>query len=292
MTCETFHGLAPLAARYDAFIVDLWGTVHDGIHPLPGAVEALASLQRQGKQVAFLSNVPRRVEPLYGILDEIGVHRDLYDHAYSSGQETWDALATRPDDWYRSLGRRAYYIGPTRHGDMTQEHPAIDPSELDDADFALCIGPREGHERALAGNIAVLEAVAARGLRLICANPDRTVFRGGERLICAGALADHFEHELGGEVRWHGKPYPSVFQSAQKLLGEPDPHRVLVIGDSLTTDIAGANAVGMPSALLFGGIHAEQLGIEPGGLPKTAAAAALFAEIGQAPTYGLPALSW
>ncbi len=77
---EMFPGLAPLAERYDSFIIDLWGTAHDGIEPLPGAVDCLEQLQAAGKAVAFLSNVPRRVEQTHGVLAGIGIHRSLYNY--------------------------------------------------------------------------------------------------------------------------------------------------------------------------------------------------------------------
>src|SRR6185503_15783687 len=53
-------GLARLAERYDGFILDLWGTIHDGLRPWAGAVECLAELKRRGKRVLLLSNAPRR----------------------------------------------------------------------------------------------------------------------------------------------------------------------------------------------------------------------------------------
>ena len=291
---ELLTGFAALAERYDAFIIDLWGTVHDGADPLPGALDSLEHLQAAGKAVAFLSNVPRRVEPTHGVLAQIGIHRGLYNHLYSSGQETWDALAARADDWHRSFGRRAFYIGPERHKDMVDEHPEIDAvATLAEAEVVLCVGPQEPERTTLAQHLHLLEEAAAHGLKMICANPDVVVLRsGGLRALCAGGLAQHYERELSGDVRWHGKPYPAVFERCHALLGAPDASRVLVIGDSLTTDIAGANAAGMDSALLFGGIHAEALGIDFGDLPSADAADALFTEIGQTPTYGLPTLRW
>ena len=53
-------GLSTLSDRYDAFILDLWGTIHDGYRPLPGAVECLDRLCRAGKRILILSNAPRR----------------------------------------------------------------------------------------------------------------------------------------------------------------------------------------------------------------------------------------
>src|SRR5436305_187097 len=85
-----------------------------------------------------------------------------------------------------------------------------------------------------------------------------------ERLIAAGTLAQRYE-ALGGRVRWHGKPYPSVYHTCFGLLGEGVAReRILAIGDSLRTDIAGANGVAIKSLLISGGIHAEEFGLAEG----------------------------
>ena len=58
---EILDGIAPIADRYDGFVLDLWGVVHDGQKPYPGVPEALAELKGRGKRVVFLTNAPRRV---------------------------------------------------------------------------------------------------------------------------------------------------------------------------------------------------------------------------------------
>ena len=90
---------------------------------------------------------------------------------------------------------------------------------------------------------------------MICANPDLVVHHGGRVAICAGTLAQRYE-VLGGTVRWHGKPFPSVYQTCFALLGIADRSRILAIGDSLRTDIAGAEGAGIASLLIAGGVHA------------------------------------
>ena len=105
----------------------------------------------------------------------------------------------------------------------------------------------------------------------------------GEKLaLCAGALAVHYE-EIGGEVRWHGKPYPSVYASTLGLLGIADKRRVLAVGDSLRTDIAGANGAGIDSLLIAGqGIHADEFA--PNGAPELARIEAAAAIAGVRPS--------
>ena len=57
---QLLTGFAPLAARYDGFILDLWGVIHDGVAPYPGAVDVLKRLRAAGKPAVLLSNAPRR----------------------------------------------------------------------------------------------------------------------------------------------------------------------------------------------------------------------------------------
>jgi ribonucleotide monophosphatase NagD (HAD superfamily) len=82
---------------------------------------------------------------------------------------------------------------------------------------------------------------------------------GGRLALCAGALAKWYE-EAGGRVRWHGKPFRSVYDTCLGLLSIEDRSRILTVGDSLRTDIAGAAGAGLDSLLIAGGIHAEEFG--------------------------------
>jgi ribonucleotide monophosphatase NagD (HAD superfamily) len=92
----------------------------------------------------------------------------------------------------------------------------------------------------------------------------------GNRLaLCAGALAKWYE-EAGGRVRWHGKPFHSVYETCLGLLGIEDRSRILAVGDSLRTDIAGAAGAGLDSVLIAGGIHAEEFGRIGEGAPDLA----------------------
>jgi ribonucleotide monophosphatase NagD (HAD superfamily) len=77
------------------------------------------------------------------------------------------------------------------------------------------------------------------------------------RLIyCAGAIADLYK-AMGGEVLYAGKPYRPIYELAYaRLKSAPPPDRVLAIGDSLRTDLAGANSFGVDFVFLTAGIHA------------------------------------
>ncbi len=47
--------------RYDGFVIDLWGVIHDGVTPYAGAVDCLERLAAR-QAVVLLSNAPRRAD--------------------------------------------------------------------------------------------------------------------------------------------------------------------------------------------------------------------------------------
>ena len=138
---------------------------------------------------------------------------------------------------------------------------------------------------------AQLRAAAGLGLPMICANPDLEVIAGGVRQICAGALARRYE-ELGGRVRYHGKPHAEIYGACLAALAGVEPARILAVGDSLRTDIAGAQAIGLDSLLVIGGIHAEELCVAEGEAPTPENLAALCSRSGHRPTASVPLFRW
>ena len=88
-------GIRSLADRYDTFVIDLWGTLHNGIVAYPGAAEALKRLKDKGKTIGLLSNAPRRAALAVDMLEGMGIGRDLYDVILTSGESVFRALSAR-----------------------------------------------------------------------------------------------------------------------------------------------------------------------------------------------------
>ena len=107
-------GFAALADRYDGFVLDLWGVVHDGVRPLPGAVDCLERLRRAGKRSVLLSNAPRRSGAAQAAMREMGIPDALYDGILTSGEMTRILLERRDDPFFAKLGRRVFHLGPMR----------------------------------------------------------------------------------------------------------------------------------------------------------------------------------
>ncbi len=243
-----------LAAEYDGFILDLWGVIHDGVYPYPGATDCLARLRAAGRRVVFLSNAPRRATPVCEALRDMGVADTLYDGVVTSGEATHSMLRDRPDPWWRALGARLYHLGPERDRTVFADLGLDEISNPRDASFVLNTGPDDQTDPTdPAAFDAVLQACWRARLPMICANPDLEVIRGGVRVVCAGTLAQRYT-EMGGDVRSLGKPDPTIYSPVLELLRLPRDC-VLAVGDSLRTDIAGATAAGIASAWVLGGIH-------------------------------------
>ena len=248
-------GISAFIDNYDAVVIDLWGVIHDGVNLYPGVADCLQRLLDQRKPYALLSNAPRRATAIARGMGQMGLPPSLYPHIMSSGEATWRGLKDRREAWFDGVGDRCFHIGPQRDANLFDETSLVPVGSVADADFILNTGPWEDGE-TVADYEDRLVAGAKSGLKMICANPDLEVIRGGRRIICAGALARRYE-ELGGDVLYFGKPYRPIYDSCLHLIGDPDPIRVLAIGDSLRTDIAGAAGMGMDSILVLGGIHGE-----------------------------------
>ena len=291
MATPILPGLAHLADRYDAFILDMWGVLHDGIAPYADAAATLAALKAAGKATVLLSNAPRRADGLIEMMDRLGLGRDLYGAVMSSGEAVYQELAAPKDPAFSRLGRTFYLQGPDWDRSLYQGldfQPTRDPAA---AEWVLNTGT-DGPDSTMADYEPGLAACAARGLLMVCANPDLVVVRQGRRWLCAGGLAERYR-DLGGPVVERGKPHPAVYDTCIGLLGRPDRRRVLCVGDSLRTDMAGAAASGLDAVLIAGGIHDRELGQTAYGQdPDPAQLAALCAAHGLAPTAALACFRW
>jgi HAD superfamily hydrolase (TIGR01459 family) len=257
VSIRVINGMRELAPEYDGFILDLWGVVHDGTAPFPGVLDCMERLIAAGKRLVLLSNAPRRSDDVMRRITRIGVPERLYHGIMSSGEEAWLHLKHRDEPFYAALGHRCVHIGSERDLEIREGLDLVFVDVPAEADFILNTGPAEW-EDTLETYMPVLAEALSRGLPMVCANPDLVVVHNGKPALCAGALAEEYQR-LGGRVRWHGKPYPSVYESCLGLLGIGEKRRILAIGDSLRTDIAGATGAGIDSLFIAGGIHADEL---------------------------------
>jgi HAD superfamily hydrolase (TIGR01459 family) len=295
MRVKSLGGIRSLIDHYDTYVIDLWGTLHNGIVAYPGAIEALTRLKAAGKQIALLSNVPRRLQSAVELLEGFGIRPEMYDVMMTSGESVYRSLRDRPNNWYRKLSGACWHLGNPRDRRLFDGMELDLREEPDGAGFCVATGAKMNEER-VEDYRKDLDRGLALGLPMICANPDIVVPVGDMLAICAGAFAEYYEGK-GGDVCWHGKPYAPIYKELFAELeatgGDPiDPLRTLAIGDGLHTDIAGAAAAGIPSALLVGGVHLPELKINWRGKPDRKALAALIDNADAKPDHVLRRFAW
>jgi HAD superfamily hydrolase (TIGR01459 family) len=287
---EHLPGFAPLAERYDGFILDLWGVIHDGVNAFPHAVECLARLREAGKRTLLLSNVPRPNDAAQAMMRQMGIPDDLYTDILTSGEAVRRALQRPPDLWWAELGQRVFHLGPERDRGVLEGLGLTKVAEPSEANFVLNTGPDDHRNPTEMSEFEeLLEDCARHRLPMICANPDLVVIRGGVRVLCAGSLALRYQ-ELGGDVRSIGKPDPAIYQPVLQSLGLP-VGRVLAVGDALHTDIAGAEGVDICACWVLSGIHGAAL-TDGEGRYDLPTAEALAAHEGVAPVATIPRFGW
>lgn len=245
-------GAGALLQNYDVLFCDVWGVVHNGIRAYPGATDALIRFRQRGGTVILVTNAPVPRPRVEAMLEARHVPPTTYDDIVSSGGI---ALTHMAEKGYGAV----HYIGPRERDAAFFEQATARDVPVEAAEAVVCTGLADDINETVEDYTGLLEAARARALPFVCANPDLVVEVGGRLYLCAGALADVYAR-LGGEVYWAGKPHATAYEAAtraaQRIRGQDiAPEKVLIIGDAVRTDIAGAAGAGLDALFIAGGIH-------------------------------------
>jgi HAD superfamily hydrolase (TIGR01459 family) len=254
---ETIQALREIADRFDHVLLDQWGALHEGKALFPEAKDCVLALHQAGKRVLILSNSGKRAEDNLQRLARMGLPPEIYDGVLSSGEVAWKSLRDRATPPFSSLGRRCFLIARGWGGSVIDGLDLTQVADLAQADFILLAGLDDADADLERWRAALVQA-AARKTPMLCANPDLTMFGPDGLLPAPGAVARLYE-ELGGAVAYLGKPHRPIFTVALETLGNPDPQRVLMIGDSLDHDILGGREAGVLTLLITSGVHRAAL---------------------------------
>lgn len=291
-----------LLLLHDVLLIDIWGVIHNGKAPYPGVLECYEQLLIQSKKILFLSNAPRPGSVLVQALNKFGISATA-EMFLSSGDLVREQLTDFSDPVFSQFQlsrRRFYHLGAARNEDILAGldlagAKAECVNSVNEADFLLLtayLDPGEDFNQY----DGILEEAASRGLPVICANPDKIVMNGKALRYCAGVLAEKYK-ELGGTLHYYGKPHAAIYEAALKKLETQGINRtrVLMIGDTLETDIQGAIAAGINSALVLTGnmgLEIEKaLGPNPQRSQQEDFLSQYFKERKLRPTYLIPGFS-
>lgn len=287
MTSPTFtRNLRDVIDGVDVILSDIWGVVHNGLEAWPDACAALTKFRQRGGKVVLITNAPRPAPSVQRMLRRLHVADDVYDAIVSSGDLTRGYI-----EEHRT--QKVFHIGPERDHSLFEGF-GVTFGDVESADYIVCSGLFDDDTETAEDYRATLTRARERDLFLVCANPDIVVERGEKLIYCAGALAELYA-SLGGKVLFAGKPHPPIYQRALELASKAgatsiEPKHVLAIGDSVRTDLEGANGEGFRCVFVTSGIHAGELGERAN--PDAASVAKLFKGASKPPFAVTPKLMW
>ena len=240
---KKIKGLGEICHKYDAYFIDVWGVIHNGIQIYSGAIEVLENLYKLNKRFVLMSNAPRPSRNTKKFLLDLKMDKIFCENIFTSGEA---ALKSLQQNVY---GNFFFHLGPERDNSLIKGFEK-NKTSLKKADFILCTGLLEGHEESLDFYKDLLKNYTQ--IKMICTNPDLIVYRGSKQEYCAGTLASLF-YKLGGKIIYFGKPHPEIYKFCTN-----NDEKVLVIGDNIRTDIKGANNMNFDSLFIIDGIHRDE----------------------------------
>ncbi len=247
---KIINGLKEIIDKFDTFILDQWGVLHNGGDAFEKAVEALQFLKQHKKKVVILSNSGNTHDFSYARLQDSGISRDLYIDVLTSGDHMRHNFKSGK---FKHLGTNALFFS-WEEGSTVLEECGLNSTAIEDASFLLCYGI----DRAdVASYMDDLKAARARNLELVVSNPDLVAMTpDGSLKICPGSIAKAYQ-KMGGIVHWHGKPQRDIYNMCRDLVGGWD--NAIAVGDSMEHDMAGADNAAISSLFITSGIHSKEI---------------------------------
>ncbi|SMC49065.1 TIGR01459 family HAD-type hydrolase [Rhizobium sp. RU36D] len=253
MSLAPMTTLSALCVRFDTFFVDQFGVLRDDDGAYAGANQALLHLKALGKTVIILSNSGRSGDYNAERFVKLGFDRGGFDRFLTSGDVAHAVL--KQELTASPAARRCLTISSGDDRNLAERLGFASVEAAADADIVIISGS-EAESISLDAYRDRLLPAACRGVPCVCTNPDRDkLVKGGGTAPGAGAIAALYE-ELGGSVRWFGKPFPDIYSQALSLV-PTSAERIVCIGDSIEHDIAGAAGAGLASCLVRTGILAD-----------------------------------
>lgn len=234
--------------KYDFFIFDIWGTIHDGNNFIPHAKEFVEAVKAEGKGYALLSNVPRPLSVVQQKFRSLGL--DIEDErVITSGDFFLEECAKG------HITGKPYVIGESLNSDLLA-HANIEKAKApSEASYILYLAFADDESQIYEFK-KELQDLAKYKLPFMCVNPDITVYHGDKQRRCQGYFAEFYE-SIGGEVLYFGKPHKKIYEHLYEKFSV-DKNSAIMVGDSLATDIKGANDSGIDSILVLTGIHQNE----------------------------------
>lgn len=246
--CRAVKTLDDIADEFDVFLLDAFGVLNIGERAIPGAVERIASLCERGKRCLVVTNAAGYPHALLMKRYLRLGFRFAAEDVISSRATLLSAMKSQPRHQWGMMATQKFGLDDLEGLDVT--FLAEDRKAYDDADAFLLLGSAEWVEERQ----QLLEASLAERPRPVwVGNPDIVAPRETGFSIEPGFFAHRLADRAGVKPIFFGKPFGNIYDLVfSRLGGAVDRSRVVMVGDSLHTDVLGAQTAGVASALIAG----------------------------------------
>ena len=275
-----YKNFESLYERYDTFFVDVYGVLYNGRSFFDGALNLLKTIKDAGKKIIILSNTTLVSDVCKSRYGKKGLIQDVhYDEFISSGEAFRHAI--------KSLKTKSFYQIFLKNDAIFEGMGLIEEDSIEKADFIYVGSPNDKKCYTIDGlktkngehiniedmfdvsldDIEGFEEIAdclkeckKHDKSFVVVNPDIFALEGvGENIrpiLCQGAIGEFYKR-MGGKVEYFGKPYPNIYDFAKSFTNNEE--KIVMIGDTLWTDILGGNIAGIDTTLVLTGVSGEFL---------------------------------
>ncbi len=316
--------LASLATKYDVFLIDQWGVLHNGKEPYPHVIYALERLKEMKKTLILLSNSSKRKESVEIGLKRVGIPL-VFDEIITSGGVGFDLMMDKyrcatslniDSSIVRSRKLKAFVIGNYDDDVEYVRSADSDLAPISSADFILARGMfslvsdtndivKFPSADDLLNNItSILKTSTERNLPMLITNPDFA--RPDKNKSPMPGIIGKLYRNLNerADIVSIGKPFPEVYSKCYDFLESigiiTSKDKICAVGDSLDHDIIGARNSGIDSIFVCNGVHVSELsgkndqalGEGSDVMASDESLERLYQKYDIVPTYAIPSFKW
>lgn len=278
-------GISKITDNFDSIICGYNGVLSKGDNINAEALNALSKCILSGKEVIILSNSYKRVKDIADMIKETDAQVLQSLKSIITAGEILHYKLKHPQSLGIS-GKRYYNLGSKDANNIFDGLDYQEVSDISQADF-IFMGAVKNQEDVIENYVSELEYAVSVGMAFLCVGNDTATYKNGEICIGAGAVAEQYAL-LGGKVITIGKPDTKVLHYATESLTHKD--KILIIGDSFTTDIKSSKFVNAETVLISKGIHVNFLG--EGYIPDVQKARDMAQDYEVYPDYIMSGLRW
>ena len=239
------ENLEEIADLFDAFLLDAFGVLNVGDAAIAGAAQRVQILKDMGKHVLVLTNgACFPAEKALKKFLSFGVPLELTDIVSSRAALAVDIPQLADSGFW---GVMSTYNSQVETFGIPWRRLENDSSIYDSASGFLLLSTLEWTD---AQQMLLKESLTKAPRPVLVGNPDIVAPRGDHLSLEPGYYAHELGSHLNIKAKFFGKPFSNIYDLAFSRLPDIAPSRVVMVGDTLHTDVLGGAAYGIKTALV------------------------------------------